>query len=121
MRFKVPYIRETFGITISSRRYKRLGKLFMILLTTREFYAWTRVHTRQGIRHAVGIQTTSLTKHPEGKTDRGVLKVVKREQVHGGTWRLVYASPFRDVDYHDGLLEWLKKHGQLERNKEVTT
>lgn len=116
MRFKVPYIRETFGITISSRRYSRLGKLFMMLITTKEFYAWSRVHTRQGIRKAIGIQTTSLTKHPEGKTDRGVLKVVKREKLSGGTWRLVYASDFRDLTYSEALAEWISKHGGKKRS-----
>jgi hypothetical protein len=115
MRFKVPYIRETFGITISSKRYSRLGKLFMMLLTTNEFYAWSRKHTRQGIRKAIGIQTTSLTKHPEGKTDRGVLKVVKREQLPHGTWRLVYASDFRDLSFSDAVGEWLDKHGKKVR------
>ena len=104
------------GITVSSKRYSRLGKMFMEMMTTSEFYAWTKRHTRQGIRKALGIQTTSLTKHPEGKTDRGVMKVVKREALSGGTWRLVYEARWRDESYKDALARWIKKHGGKRRD-----
>src|SRR3989454_10418185 len=36
LQFRTRYLPEMFGITRSSRRYKRLGKLFMLLLTSGE-------------------------------------------------------------------------------------
>jgi len=115
MHHRTDYVSETFGISKSSHRYKRLGKLFMLALTTTEFSDFIKTHLRIGIRKPRGISTTSLTKHPEGKTDRGVMKVKSRVQLEDGTWKIVYVADFREETFQDALAFWLKKHGKQSR------
>ena len=115
MHFKSDYVYETFGISVTSHRYKRLGKLFMLALTTEAFHRWMRLHTRQGIRKVRGIITTSLTKYAEGKTDRGVMQVISREQLEHGVWKILYRAEFRDEEFSTTLANWLADHGGRSR------
>ena len=62
-----------------------------------------------------GIQTTSITVHEEGKTDRGALKVVSREKLEDGRFRIIYRGYFRDDSFADVVSDWLKKHGERRR------
>ena len=78
LQFRMQYLPEMFGITRSSRRYHRLGKLFMLLLTSGEMKKRLCDILKLWLHEPLGIQTTSITVHEEGKTDRGVLKVVSR-------------------------------------------
>lgn len=119
MHHRTDYISETFGISRSSQRYKRLGKLFMLALTTTEFREFIKSHLRIGIRKPIGISTTSLTKHPEGKTDRGVMKVKSRVQLEDGTWKIVYVADFREQTFQEALAFWLHKHGKQTRQQEA--
>jgi hypothetical protein len=73
LQFRVQYLPEMFGITRSSRRYHRLGKLFMLLLTSGEMKKRLCDILRLWLHEPAGIQTTSITVHEEGKTDRGAL------------------------------------------------
>jgi len=111
------YASETFGITKTSRRYKRLGKLFMMALTSVDFQEFLIGHHRwMHLRPPRGIRTTSITRHPEGKTDCGVLKVVHREKLEGGdSWRLIYQTDFREESWPECIARWLEKHGEKRR------
>lgn len=119
MHHRTDYVSETFGISKSSHRYKRLGKLFMLALTTTEFRDFIKTHLRIGIRKPRGISTTSLTKHPEGKTDRGVMRVKSRVQLDDGTWKIVYVADFREQTFQEALAFWLRKHGKQTRQEEA--
>lgn len=59
-----------------------------------------------------GIQTTSITVHEEGKTDRGALKVVSREKLDDGRFRIIYRGDFRDDCFAHVVADWLKRHGE---------
>jgi hypothetical protein len=118
--FYSEYIYETYGISTTSHRYKRLGKLFMMALCTTEFRHWLMRHTRVGIRMPKGMITTSLTKHAEGKTDRGVMKATDRELQSNGLWKITYKADFRDMTFDDALAEWFKQHGGRTRAKVPT-
>ena len=54
--------------------------------------------------------------HEEGKTDRGALKVISRENLDDGRFRIIYRADFRDDSFADVVTEWLKKHGERRRS-----
>jgi hypothetical protein len=114
--FRTRYLPEMFGITRSSSRYHRLGKLFMLLLTSGEMKKRLCDILRLWLHEPLGIQTTSITVHEEGKTDRGALKVVSRERLKDGRFRIVYRADFRDDSFADVVAGWLKKHGERTRD-----
>jgi hypothetical protein len=113
--FRTGYLPEMFGITRSSRRYQRLGKLFM-LLTSGEMKKRLCDILKLWLHEPLGIQTTSITIHEEGKTDRGALKVVSREKLEDGRFRIVYRGDFRDDSFADVVSDWLKRHSERRRN-----
>jgi Phage DNA Adenine Methylase-like domain 1/Phage GNAT-like domain len=115
LRFKSEYLPEMFGITRSSVRYHRLGKLFMLLLTSGEMKKRLCDILKLWLHEPKGIQTTSITVHEEGKTDRGALKLVSREKLDDGRFRIVYRSDFRDDSFSDVVAAWVKKHGEKKR------
>jgi hypothetical protein len=116
LQFRVQYLPEMFGITRSSRRYHRLGKLFMLLLTSGEMKKRLCDILKLWLHEPKGIQTTSITVHEEGKTDRGALKVVSRERLEDGRFRIIYPGDFRDDSFAEVVAAWLKKHGERRRD-----
>jgi len=116
LQFRVQYLPEMFGITRSSKRYHRLGKLFMLLLTSGEMKKRLCDILKLWLHEPRGIQTTSITVHEEGKTDRGALKVVSREKLEDGRFRIIYRGDFRDDSFADVVADWLKKHGERRRD-----
>jgi hypothetical protein len=116
LQFRTQYLPEMFGITRSSRRYHRLGKLFMLLLTSGEMKKRLCDVLRLWLHEPSGIQTTSITVHEEGKTDRGALKVVSRETLDDGRFRIIYRGDFRDDSFADVVADWLKKHRERRRD-----
>jgi len=116
LQFRMQFLPEMFGITRSSKRYKRLGKLFMLLLTSGEMKKRLCDILKLWLHEPLGIQTTSITVHEEGKTDRGALKVVSRETLEDGRFRIIYRADFRDDSFADVVSDWLKKHGERRRN-----
>ena len=112
---KSKYIGEVFGISRSSVRYKRLGKLFMLCLTSGDFLKMLMSKYNFGVRQPLGIKTSSLTTHWEGKTDRSVMKLTYREQLPSGTFRVIYQGDFRDDTYSDCISTWLKRWGNTKR------
>ena len=113
--FKSEYINETFGITRTSKRYHRLGKLFMLLLTSGEMRQRLLGLRKLWAQNPRGIQTTSITQHEEGKTDRSVMKVFSREKREEGGWRIVYRADWRNDTFQDCLKQWLERWGDKKR------
>ncbi len=116
LQFRTQYLPEMFGITRSSKRYHRLGKLFMLLLTSGEMKKRLCDILKLWLHEPRGIQTTSITVHEEGKTDRGALKMVSREPLNDGRFRIIYRGDFRDDNFSGVASDWLKKHGSRRRN-----
>src|SRR6266571_4713592 len=115
LQFRMQYLPEMFGITRSSGRYHRLGKLFMLLLTSGEMKKRLCDILKLWLHEPRGIQTTSITVHEEGKTDRGALKVISRETLDDGRFRIIYRGDFRDDSFSDVVADWLRKHGERRR------
>jgi len=114
---KSNYVAEVFGISRSSVRYKRLGKLFMFCLTSGDFKRQLQAKYRFDFFDIKGIKTSSITTHCEGKTDRSVMKLTFREKLKSGQYRVIYQSDFRDDTYKDCLKLWLSKWGDIKRNE----
>jgi hypothetical protein len=121
LQFRTEYLPEMFGITRSSKLYHRLGKLFMLLLTSGEMKQRFCQLLRVWLHAPKGIQTTSITIHQEGKTDRGALKVVSREKLDDGRFRIVYRTDFRNDTFPEVVANWLKTHGQRRRDAVAVT
>lgn len=109
------YIGEVFGITKTSQRYKMLGKLFMLCLTSGEMKRIFTSLFRLWLKEPRGVRTTSITTHPEGKTDRSVMRLVHREQLPTGQYRLIYQADFRNDTFRDCLRYWLANWGHKRR------
>jgi hypothetical protein len=113
---KSDYLFETFGITKTSKRYSRLGKLFMLLLTSADMRRFVVKEMRSfHLKDIRGVQTTSITQHEEGKTDRSVMKIASRERLSDGQFRIVYRADFRNDTWQDCIMTWLKRWGSKTR------
>jgi hypothetical protein len=118
LQFRAQYLLEMFGITRSSQRYQRLGKLFMLLLTSGEMKKRLCDLMRLWLHEPLGIQTTSITAiNPEGKTDRSALKLQSREKLPDNRYRLVYRAEFRQDSFAEVVADWLKKHGKRRKTE----
>jgi hypothetical protein len=115
LQFRMQYLPEMFGITRSSKRYHRLGKLFMLLLTSGEMKKCLCDILKLWLHEPAGIQTTSITVHEEGKTDRGALTLISREKLDDGRFRIIYRADFRTDSFADTVSNWLSRHGQRSR------
>jgi len=114
---KTAYCAETFGISITSQRYTRLGKLFMLCLTSSDMLAFL-LHSAPNMLQRnppVGVQTSSPTIGHEGKADRGVMKLVSREPRPGGGFHLVYRTEWRDESWAETVARWHQNHGWVAR------
>lgn len=110
------HLSETFGISVSSKRYARLGKLFMLCLTSGQMREWLhRTNPALSLHELRGIKTTSVTQHHEGKTDRSVMKLASRERLPTGQFRLVYKGDFRDDTWADCVEQWVERWGARTR------
>lgn len=113
---KTDYLAEVYGISVTSKRYARLGKLFMLALTSGDFKRWALGEMPQmHMSDLKGIQTASPALHHEGKTDRGVLKLVRRVPLKHGGFQLLYRGDFRDDTWADVLGKWFDKWGHVSR------
>ena len=87
----------------------------MLCLTSGDFLKMLMSKYNFGVRQPLGIKTSSLTTHWEGKTDRSVMKLTYREQLPSGTFRVIYQGDFRDDTYSDCISTWLKRWGNTKR------
>lgn len=102
-----------FAFTVSHQVYKRLHKLTLMCAVSQWLhdvtygaYPW---YVLRGPPKR--IQTVMLTKHPENKTARGVLKMAHRERQGDGSYKLSYFGEILTRTEEETLQEWLKKYG----------
>jgi hypothetical protein len=63
------------------------------------------------------ILTVEMTRHPEAKGLRGLMKMVVRHKDGKDGWRLIYEADLGDRSYDDCLQEWLKKEEQWQTSR----
>jgi GNAT domain-containint protein/DNA adenine methylase-like protein len=113
---KTDLVSETFGLSITSGRYARLGKLMMLALTSAEMRVFL-IRTSPGMlsrNPPAGIATSSPTLHEEGKgSGRGVMKLVRREPRPGGGFDLRYEALFRDDTWAQVVAAWHTRYAHI--------
>jgi len=115
---------ETFGLTMTSLRYQRVNRLLMRYITGQEFInQFTMENLPDGVfLPPIGIlQTTCLSKYPEVKTNRGILKLIKREKFKGtsGKFHLIYRAKIHQMTQEEILKEWIGKHAKYHAKEYV--
>lgn len=94
-----------FGITVPTKNY-RLGRLLTMIATNRQTLKATLSDYQISRLH--GIQTTQITKYPESKEMRGVMKLVSKEKGKLG-YKLIYKTEIQERTKEETLKLWLKK------------
>ncbi len=114
---RTPIVYETFGLSITCERYARMGRLLMMSITCQEFIDEFVVDVDTSLMPTplTHLKTMCLTKYPEAKKNRGILKLIHREQMPNGRYYLVYLTPIWQRGYKDCLNLWLQKHAEYRR------
>lgn len=113
---------ENFGVTKSSQRYRRLSKLFEYAITAREFrdsLLYSKHFWFLRLNNPKGIRTTALVNNPNAGLYRGVMQRISKTEQPDGSYKIVFRTDFRDEQWTETLANWLKKHG--EKNKDGAT
>ncbi|MDK2899612.1 MAG: hypothetical protein PWQ45_114 [Thermosipho sp. (in: thermotogales)] len=105
------YAFMVYGITKSSQKYKLLGKLFLLLLTSVDFKKLLYSTIKMGFAEVKGIKTSNISENPTQKTYRSAMIVIGREKRKDGKYLIKYISDFMDRNYKETLQLWLKKWG----------
>lgn len=108
-------LHEIFGLTMTSQRYQRINRLLMMLLISTQFrdqICTERPELVNFLEKPRQFQTTCLSKYPEVKINRGLLKLVGRKQLPSGRFHLVYRTEFHKMDFQESLETWIKKHSK---------
>lgn len=105
-----------YGMTVSHKRY-RLGRLLTMLAQNKKFvYAICNDLEKEKVRH---LKTVQMTKYPEAKEMRGIMKLTKRIPDQKMGFRLTYESELKERTEEQTLTEWLRREEkwQKERSK----
>jgi Phage GNAT-like domain len=115
---KTPYCSMTFGISLTSQRYARLGKLLMLCLTSTDMLAFL-LHTVPNMLQRnppAGLATSSPAQHEEGKgSGRGVMRLVRRDPMPGGGFALRYETEWRPESWPQVMARWHREQAWITR------
>ena len=105
-----------YGMTVPHRKY-RLNRLLTMLAQNRPFIMDNCTDLER--EKAKTLKTVQMTKYPEAKEMRGIMKLEERKEDSKFGFRLTYKSDFKDRTEQETLAEWLRreKKWQKERQK----
>lgn len=108
------YIFLMYGVTIPHRQY-RLNRLLTMLAQNRETIA--DVCTDLELEQISRQKTVQMTKYPEAKGLRGLMKLEERKKdpVHG--YRLNYISDLKDRTLEQTLAEFLRRERKWQQER----
>lgn len=109
-----------YGMTVPHRMY-RLNRLITMLAQNRNFIMG--ICTDLEREKAKTLKTVQMTKYPEAKEMRGIMKLEERKKDPKFGYRLTYKSDFKDRTEQQTLVEWLRREHkwQKERAKSKTS
>lgn len=107
-----------YVMKISHKKY-RLGRLCYMLAQNREF-ADTLLDELEREK-CTKIRTAMLTKYPENKEVRGIMKLVNRVQDKQNGYKLTYEAELKDRTEQQTLEEWLRREEQWQKNRTKAT
>lgn len=101
------FIFENFGFSIRLPGLQRLNKLHMMMLTSIslkkiiiDFYK------NATLPELTTFRTVCLSKYYEQKGNRGVLKLMSREKMANGIFKLVYETKFSELSLREIYKKW---------------
>lgn len=113
-RSAVDYIGLVFMFTAPHTEYAKIGKLSLMLLTSRQMRDWLSDVGKDPsfyLSPPAGIQTTCLSPHPETKIHRGIMRQISRDRdKHTGEYKLVYRAKWHDWSFQEAATLWLTKY-----------
>jgi hypothetical protein len=115
---KKNYIFNIYGMTVPSKTYKRLSRLFMYLMTSQDFKRDFCKYINIGINDLEEVRTVGLTFKPVVKANHGLLKIIHKEKQPDGSWYLVYQGPFHERSYKEAIVLWVDENRREEQRKQ---
>jgi len=105
-----------YGIAVPHQNY-RLGRLLTMIACNLQ--TLKAVLTDYQITRLHGVSTTQLTKYPESKEMRGLMKLVDKEKGKLG-YKLTYKSEIKERTKEEALKEFLKKETIWKKERKKT-
>lgn len=103
------YVTEMFAFTTGSH-HQRLNRLLKSAILCKE--SQQRLNHPEKLRWFDGVSSTCISKFPEFKPHRGIFKLVKREVMKDGRYKLHYRNVWSGKSYQGVLVEWVRKHAR---------
>lgn len=107
-----------YVMKISHKKY-RLGRLCYMLAQNREFVDTLLDELER--EKCTKIRTAMLTKYPENKEVRGIMKLVNRVPDKQNGYKLTYEAELKDRTEQQTLEEWLRREEQWQKNRTKAT
>lgn len=103
-----------FGMTAPNSKH-RLNRLMYMLAVNRDQVNHFLDDMEKETIH--GVMTVMITKYPESKEMRGIMKLVKKEKDDKCGFKLQYRTPICDRTAKETVIQWLQKEDQWKRKK----
>ena len=107
-----------YGMTIPHKTY-RLNRLITMLAQNKNFIEGICNDLER--EKAKNLRTVQMTKYPEAKEMRGIMKLIERKKDPKFGFRLTYKSELKDRTEQETLCEWLEREikWQIQRAKDL--
>lgn len=104
-----------YGMTVPHQKY-RLNRLLTMLAQNRPFIeSLCNDLEREKVNH---LKTVQMTKYPEAKEMRGVMKLTKKVPDPKMGFRLTYESELKNRNEQETLIEWLAKEEKWRKERQ---
>ena len=104
-----------YGMTVPHKQY-RLNRLLTMLAQNRNFIMDNCTDLER--EKAKSLKTVQMTKYPEAKEMRGIMKLEERKQDSKFGFRLTYKSDFKDRTEQETLTEWLRRENKWQKERQ---
>lgn len=103
---------ENYGFSVPNKKYSRINRLLMMMITSKEFAEVIRQTTSNKNRfyQLDGLKTTCLSKLRSIKTHQGILERTSREKMPNGMYKIQASTKWHDRDFKETLKIWLAEH-----------
>lgn len=108
-----------FKFGIAAPHEQRLNRLLYMVATSKLVLNLVLDDMQEGT--VTGVATTMITKYPESKEMRGLMKLVKKEKAEPLGYKLIYRCGIRDESLEKILDEWVRKEEQWLKNRKKAT
>lgn len=110
-------VSEVFGFNVPLKKHPAAHRLFMMLLTCRDMArAIQNITKKNRLFRLTGFKTTCLTKYRKLRSSNGLLKLINREKMEDGRYRLVYHTHFYKRSFRETMLAWLTETSPINRS-----